>query len=154
LKVFFLLLVVLGGIHSMASAASWFAPQPPEIVIDRIERTIHGLPASLPETPPVVSVPQIITNIIPGLLTAISGALLAVITWLDNDGRRGEDPREFFASSREFSAREIYEKHCDKIGVKPMIDHIKSSNPSYARRDIMDALNAGHRTGNHGTPSN
>jgi hypothetical protein len=95
-----LLLVVLGGIHSMASAASWFALQPRESVIDRIERTIHGLPASLPEMPPVVGVSQIITSILPGLLTAIAGGLLAVMTWLDNRGRRGEDPREFFAYPR------------------------------------------------------
>jgi hypothetical protein len=47
------LLVALGGLHSVASAAT------------------------------IVSASQVIGSILPGLLTAIAGGLLAVMSWLD-----------------------------------------------------------------------
>lgn len=40
------------------------------------------------------------------------------------------------------AAREIYEKHCGKVGVERMLDHIKAANPNYTQKDIMKLLNA------------
>jgi hypothetical protein len=71
MKIFLVLLVALGCIHSAASAAT------------------------------VVGVLQIIGSILPGLLTAIAGGLLAVMSLLDSShGRRTEDSGGFFAYPR------------------------------------------------------